>query len=166
MPCQGAITNTHHNERAHDGIDLAAPMGTPVSIGPNGGYVSKAYTCAHCKPNGDGIASLNDASKAYGFGSHVVVRYGYNDLPPRIQAMIPRGAFLFAMHAHLSKVYVLQGQTLAPYHVIGEVGATGNSYGVDPWHLHWALHWSEDEDADFYSTRMNAIDPMLLIKGN
>jgi hypothetical protein len=164
MPCQGSITNTHHNERDHDGIDIAAPLGTLIYAGPNGGTVVKAFECRHCKQNGDGIASLNDASKGYGYGSHVVVRYEYAHLPQRVQAIIPRGAFLHSMYAHLDDVLVSEGDVLQPYDMIGVVGATGNTYGVNPWHLHWALHWSLEPNADFYSIRANAIDPMLLIK--
>lgn len=157
------VTNTHENERDHDGIDFMCPLGTPVRVGPNGGYVAKVFHCHHCKLTGDGATSLRDASKGYGYGSHVVIRYAYDILPQAVKAVIPQGAYLYAMHAHLSMIATVlkPGMTLDPYQKIGEVGSTGNSTGP---HLHYALHWSMSAAADFYSIRANAIDPTLLVK--
>jgi murein DD-endopeptidase MepM/ murein hydrolase activator NlpD len=153
------ITNHHHNHINHDGVDYACPLGTPVRCGPYGGVVTKSFTCYACNSHGDGIASLTDKNKAYGFGSYVIVAYRYGQLPAPVQALLPIGAWLFALHAHLSRVLVQQGETLTPSQVIGEVGSTGNSSGS---HLHYALHWG-DANSDFYAIRKNTIDPQLLV---
>lgn len=86
----------------HDGIDLAAPLGTSV------------YSCK----------------------SGVVMEVGYNDV---------YGNYVLASHdgkaqsfyAHLSKVFVKQGQKVSSGDTIGEVGTTGDSTGP---HLHFEVH--------------------------
>jgi hypothetical protein len=161
------VTNTHENERSHDGTDFACPLGTPVLCGPNGGYVVKAFDCKVCNPKGDGASSLNDPNKAYGYGSNVILRFRNDLLPQTLKAAIPENAFVFAMYAHLSKVNVSQGQLLAPYQIIGEVGMTGNVYSIgggSPAHLHFALRYSLNANEQWPNMNHNRINPSLLVK--
>jgi hypothetical protein len=162
------ITNTHNNARDHDGYDYSCAYGTPIQAGPNGGFVAKAFTCQFCNvKEGDGKSSLQDPGKAFGYGSHIIVRYAYDSLPQAVKTAIPNGAYVFAIYAHLSKVLVSQGQTLEPYQIIGEVGASGNTYGInggDPSHLHFSLRWSTHPEASWAGMSNNRIDPKLLTK--
>lgn len=162
------ITNTHKNHRDHDGYDYSCAYGTPIQAGPNGGFVAKAFTCQFCNAKeGDGKASLQDPGKAFGYGSHIIVRYAYDSLPQAVKTAIPNGAYVFAVYAHLSKVLVSQGQTLEPYQIIGHVGASGNTYGInggDPSHLHLSLRWSTHPEASWAGMSNNRIDPKLLVK--
>jgi hypothetical protein len=160
-PVTGYTITTRHGEHGHDGVDLACADGTVVRCGPNGGYVSVAKRCDDCDPQG--TPGVRNAVNNYGFGTYVVIRYAFDLLPPPLQALLPLGAFLFTMHAHLSMIATVltPGMTLDPYQKIGEVGSTGDSTGS---HLHFAAHWSLDPHADFYSIRNNAIDPSLLVK--
>lgn len=169
-PVRG-FTITNHDGHAHDGLDFACPFGTPIQAGPNGGYVVKAFTCAICNPReGDGKASLQDPGKAFGYGSHVIVRYDYDAVPQAIRDTIPNGAYVYCIYAHLSTLAVAQGQTLAPYQMIGEVGATGNTYstvpGGSPSHLHLSLRWSTHPDSAWARMNNNRINPNLLFKVN
>jgi uncharacterized protein YraI len=156
------ITNTHQNERAHDGLDFSCPRGTIVRCGPFGGVAVKVFVCASCSPDGDGASSLNDRAKGYGYGSYVIVAYRYDLLPTTIRIHMPAGSWLFAMHAHLSRVSVMSGQQLAPYQEIGQVGATGNVYGNPPDHLHLALRAGSGPNQSWDSLAQNKLDPDLL----
>jgi murein DD-endopeptidase MepM/ murein hydrolase activator NlpD len=50
--------------------------------------------------------------------------------------LVDHGAGLFSGYAHLSQVYVTQGQQVAQGDLLGEVGSTGRSAGP---HLHWEV---------------------------
>lgn len=148
------ITNRHHNERHHEGVDLAAPIGTPVFSAPVAGYVTKVFTCIPCGPNPlyQRIDGTENPSTGFGLGNHVVVRY--IEHPAENQ-----GHFLYVLFAHLSKIDVQQGQLLTPSRKIGEVGTSGNSSGP---HLHLQARYSDRSDADFYGIRANELDPSLI----
>jgi uncharacterized protein YraI len=156
------ITNTHENERAHDGLDFSCSRGTIVRCGPFGGVAVKVFACQTCNPNGDGASSLNDRAKGYGYGSYVIVAYRYDLLPTAIRIHIPAGSWLFAMHAHLSRVSVVSGQQLSPWQEIGQVGATGNVYGNPPDHLHLALRVGSSPNQSWDSLAQNKLNPDLL----
>lgn len=153
-----SVTNTHHNERNHVGIDLAAPIGAPVLSAPNEGYVMKAFHCLPCGNDPQKQTHMGTSDEAYGFGlgNYVVARYydhpAYN-----------RGHFLYVLYAHLSRIHVQEKQSLSPYTVIGEVGTSGNSTGP---HLHIECRYSDNPLADFYAIRANEIDPSTIFKVN
>lgn len=168
-PVRGFII-TNYDGHAHDGLDFSCPFGTPIQAGPNSGYVVKAFTCQICNARqGDGKASLQDPGKAFGYGSHVIVRYDYDSVPQGVRQAIPNGAYVYCIYAHLSEVSVSQGQTIDPYQMIGAVGATGNTYGMgggEPSHLHLSLRWSTHPDASWAGMNNNRINPNLLFKVN
>jgi murein DD-endopeptidase MepM/ murein hydrolase activator NlpD len=155
------VTNTHgkHN---HVGVDLAAPIGTPIHCAPNGGFVSKVFHCAVCGNDLENQARMGttDPQTGYGLGNYVVMRYDPLFVPPNVKA-ITGETFLFVLYAHLSRIRVSQNTHIDGYAVIGEVGTSGNSTGS---HLHIQARYSPKSDADFYAIRANEIDPDLLFQ--
>ena len=84
---------------AHQGVDYAAPTGTPV------------------RSVGDGIVDF--AGIQNGFGNVIIVRHRNNQS---------------TVYAHLSKINVKRGQSIAQGQNVGAVGATGWATGP---HLHF-----------------------------
>ncbi len=85
--------------RAHQGVDYAAPTGTPV------------------RSVGDGVVDF--AGVQNGFGNVVMVKHRNNQM---------------TVYAHLSKINVKRGQSVAQGQNVGAVGATGWATGP---HLHF-----------------------------
>jgi murein DD-endopeptidase MepM/ murein hydrolase activator NlpD len=85
--------------RAHQGVDYAAPTGTPV------------------RSVGDGVVDF--AGVQNGFGNVVMVKHRNNQT---------------TVYAHLSKINVQRGQSIAQGQNLGAVGATGWATGP---HLHF-----------------------------
>jgi murein DD-endopeptidase MepM/ murein hydrolase activator NlpD len=155
------VTN-RHGDHEHRGIDYAAPMGTPVLCGPNGAHVVRVFDCVDCNPNGDGAKSYNDPKYGMGYGKHIVLRVENAHLPPAVQAVIPKGAFLFCLYAHLSAVSVRPGVLpIDAYQEIGRVGSTGYSSGP---HLHFECCFSEYANARWGAIIGNQVNPNLLVK--
>lgn len=88
--------------RQHKGVDMAAPMGTRVSVASEGVVLRTGY-------------------QPQGYGRFVEVRH-------------PNGMTTF--YAHMSRVDVASGTTLAEGERIGLVGSTGRSTGP---HLHFEV---------------------------
>lgn len=87
--------------RMHQGIDFAAPTGTPVLASAGGKVVAAGWSG--------------------GYGNLVAVQHGRN--------MVTR-------YAHLSRIHVKLGETVAQGQRIGAVGSTGLSTGP---HLHYEV---------------------------
>jgi hypothetical protein len=97
---------------SHDGIDLAAPRGTPVyAVAP--GVVTYAKNAA--------IDTACKSNWACGGGNVVNIDVGDSKS---------------TQYAHLDKFVVAAGQTVSRGQLIGYVGSTGNSTGP---HLHFGL---------------------------
>lgn len=88
--------------RAHKGVDIAAPSGTPVYSTAEGRVIRAGY-------------------QAGGYGNFIEVKH-------------PNG--MSSLYAHLSRISVEVGQSVAADHVIGRVGSTGYSTGP---HLHFEI---------------------------
>jgi murein DD-endopeptidase MepM/ murein hydrolase activator NlpD len=99
----------------HDGLDVAAPVGTPVQATLTG-------TVIFAGPDGDGPL-CNRSYRGYGLG-----------------VVVDNGQGWQALYTHLSEVYVQAGQTVTPETVIGLVGETGCATGP---HLHFGLRHRE-----------------------
>lgn len=93
----------YHVWKFHEGIDLAAPTGTPV-------YAT-----------GNGIVS--ESKTANGYGKVISINHGFG---------------YTSRYAHLSKQFVVRGDSVTRGQVIGEVGATG--VGTGP-HLHYEVRY-------------------------
>lgn len=83
----------------HPGVDLGAPIGTPVKPIMAG----KVEVVLHLK---------------YDYGNHIILTHGNG---------------ITSLYAHLSKIFVKEGDQVNLDTVIGEVGSTGHSTGP---HLH------------------------------
>lgn len=94
----------------HDGVDIAAPVGTPVQAGMAG-------TVIFAGPDGDGPL-CNRGYRGYGL------------------AVIVRGEGWEALYAHLSRIDVEVGQVVTTETPIGASGDTGCVSGA---HLHFGL---------------------------
>jgi murein DD-endopeptidase MepM/ murein hydrolase activator NlpD len=101
----------------HDGVDIAAPIGTPVQAGMSGTVVFAAA-------DGDGPL-CNRGYRGYGLA---VLVDGGNGWPP--------GRGWQALYAHLSRIDVAIGDVVRPDTVLGASGDTGCVSGA---HLHFGL---------------------------
>ncbi len=111
----------------HTGIDIDAPLGSPVlAVGP-GRVIWAGYGFSQ------GIEDLNDP-----YGQAVAIKhdFGYN------------GRQLTTVYGHLDRVDVVPGQRVQAGDVIGAVGNTGHSTGP---HLH--LEVRIEDTKRFFSTR-------------
>jgi murein DD-endopeptidase MepM/ murein hydrolase activator NlpD len=161
------ITNTHKNHRDHHGLDYACKRDTPILCGPNGGTVVKVFICDICNAKGDGISTWGNPDYGYGWVTFVIIRYDYAALPALLKGAIPKDAYAFCLYAHMSSTPLNAysvGKTLEPYQEIGKVGATGNTYGVNPEHLHIEARFSTDPKASFFAITQNEFDPSLQFK--
>jgi murein DD-endopeptidase MepM/ murein hydrolase activator NlpD len=98
--------------RNHNGVDIAASVGTPV-VATRGGTV--VHVTSSCHPT-------SSWGCGGGFGNYVVVDHGDG---------------FGSVYAHLSQVAVGSGQSVGRGGGIGQIGNSGNSYGA---HLHFEIH--------------------------
>ncbi len=105
-----------YSGHGHDGIDIAAPIGTPVEAALAGVVLDTGDTDLVHDGNG---------RQCYSFGKWV---------------MIVHGNGLNTMYAHLSEIDVAKGQRVATGQVIGLSGMTG--YATGP-HLHFGVYATE-----------------------
>lgn len=101
-----------YSGNGHNGVDIAAPIGTPVLAAAAGTILATGNT--------DAVASCRGGS----FGKWI---------------MIDHGDGLNTMYAHLSQILVTQGEKVQAGDVIGYSGETG--YATGP-HLHFGVYVS------------------------
>lgn len=97
----------------HEGIDFAAPIGTPVIAAADGSVWTLRATT---------ITLMKHSTKSGAYGNRLVLRHA-------------NGSF-FTVYAHLDAFAVHEGDVVKAGQVIGTVGNTGNSTGP---HLHFSL---------------------------
>jgi murein DD-endopeptidase MepM/ murein hydrolase activator NlpD len=122
-PALGPISGVYGSQRIlngeprrpHFGVDVAAPLGTPL------------------KAPAGGIVSLADADLFF-TGGTIIIDHGHG---------------LSSLFAHMQKVAVKEGDTLAKGGYVGNLGGTGRATGP---HLHWGMY--------LFNT---PIDPQLLV---
>lgn len=106
-------------KRMHNGVDLAAPMGTPIYASADGVVARMHNSCPATAQDGCGTSGFS------GYGNIVYLKH--------------QGAY--TLYAHLSSVLVNQGETVKQGQLIGEVGDSGSSRGK---HLHFETRLSNE----------------------
>lgn len=104
----------------HTGVDIPAPLGTPVLAAADGKVVWAGYGLYGGVP-GD----LNDP---YGRAVMIQHNFGY------------QGKRLFTVYGHLKEIFVPRGQYVFAGDLLGLVGDTGFTTGP---HLHMEIRWGE-----------------------
>lgn len=104
-------------------------------VWPANGYLSQGYWYGHRAidiANADGTAIL---ASDHG----VVVYTGWSDLGYGYLIVIQHADGFSSWYAHLSTIYVVEGQEVAAGQVIAAMGNTGNSTGP---HLHYEIRYN------------------------
>jgi murein DD-endopeptidase MepM/ murein hydrolase activator NlpD len=94
----------------HQGIDIAAPLGTEV-YAVEAGVLGKQYLAATSANAGNGWSLKGDSGDSYRY-------YHLSEFAPGLAT----------------------GSRVTRGQVIGYVGSTGNAYGVGNYHLHFEIH--------------------------
>ncbi|PIR84125.1 hypothetical protein COU18_01855 [Candidatus Kaiserbacteria bacterium CG10_big_fil_rev_8_21_14_0_10_51_14] len=89
-----------YNGKGHNGIDLAASIGTPLKAALTGTVI--------------GTGNTDSVRGCYSFGKWVMIKHGNG---------------VNTMYAHLSQINVSQGQSVATGEIIGYSGETGYATG-------------------------------------
>ncbi len=105
-----------YNGHGHNGIDIAAPIGTPVEAALSGTVLATGNT---------DLVYDSRGRQCYSFGKWV---------------MLIHGDGINTMYAHLSEIDVSKGQPVKTGQVIGLSGMTG--YATGP-HLHFGVYATE-----------------------
>lgn len=136
--------DTGRGEGSHPGVDIAAPIGTPVRSIANG--VVTAVT--------------NDAG---GYGLYVTIKH------PNVPDSSGKKVAYYSTYAHLSAQLITEGTVVTKGQEIGLTGQTGFATGphlhfqVDkdtaPWHPYWLFTSKEATDEGYSFTK--AVDKGL-----
>lgn len=108
------------------------PFGSGNFRWPTYGWLSQDFHDAHRAL--DIAAPIGTLVTAADRG--VVVRAGWNDQGYGNFVVIDHNIDYVTLYAHLSDIYVVEGQVIAPGEPLGRVGSTGNSTGP---HLHFEI---------------------------
>lgn len=147
-PVAGSITQGFRppNNPTHNGVDFGTggPQELRIAIPA---VIDRAHPCTRCTPSQPNLFTndpaeqrriFSDAGWGFGYGNHIILRHNFSDLPRPVQEQIIRqggteNSFLFVLYAHLSRMFVQAGQTVAANTIIGMTGNTGFSTAE---HLH------------------------------
>jgi murein DD-endopeptidase MepM/ murein hydrolase activator NlpD len=115
----------------HTGVDIDAPLGTPILAAGPGTIVWADWGLFLETPG-----AIEDP-----YGMAVVVRmdFGYKDQP------------LYTVYAHMSKMIAIRGQHVDTGDVLGLVGATGATTGP---HVHFEVRWAENSFHHTYNPEL------------
>ncbi|HUX80994.1 MAG TPA: peptidoglycan DD-metalloendopeptidase family protein [Candidatus Paceibacterota bacterium] len=105
-----------YSGHGHDGIDIAAPIGTPVAAALSGTVLATGDT---------DLVHDYRGRQCYSFGKWVMLLHGNG---------------INTMYAHLSEIDVTKGQSMQTGQVLGLSGMTG--YATGP-HLHFGVYATE-----------------------
>ena len=101
---------------------------------PAGGYISQGYWYGHRAvdiANAVGVAIVASDGGYVGFSGWSDVGYGY-------LVVVDHGNGYRTYYAHLSNIFVTEGQVVGAGEIIGAMGSTGNSTGP---HLHFEIRY-------------------------
>jgi len=104
----------------HTGVDIPAPLGTPVLVAADGKVIWAGYGLYRGIPG--------DLSDPYGRAVMIRHDFGY------------KGRRLYTVYGHLEEVFVPRGQYVSTGDLLGLVGDTGKVTGP---HLHLEVRWGE-----------------------
>ena len=108
------------------------PFGSGNFRWPTYGWLSQDYSPGHRAL--DIAAPLGTLVTASDRG--VVIRAGWNDQGYGNFVVIDHNIDYVTLYAHLSEIFVAEGQVVAPGQPLGRIGSTGNSTGP---HLHFEI---------------------------
>jgi hypothetical protein len=111
-------------EVVHTGVDIPAPLGTPVLAAGPGKVVWVGYGL---------FSQKDDPTDPYGLAIAIKHDFGYG------------GEALFTVYGHMSQVSVAKGQHVEGGETIGQVGNTGKTSGV---HLHFEVRIGKNAFSD------------------
>ena len=110
-----------YSGHGHDGVDIGAPIGTPVHAALTGTIIGTGDT---------DLVHDSRGAQCWSFGKWVMIEHGNG---------------LNTMYAHLSQIYVSKGEQVATGQVIGLSGMTG--YATGP-HLHFGVYATEGTEIE------------------
>jgi murein DD-endopeptidase MepM/ murein hydrolase activator NlpD len=105
----------------HTGIDIDAPLGTPVRAAAAGKVVWAGYGL---------YAGKFESKDPYGIAVTILHDFGF------------QGEKLYTIYAHMNEVFVRPDQLVNTGDVLGIVGETGATTGP---HLHFEVRWKENQ---------------------
>lgn len=108
------------------------PYGDGQFIWPVQGEISQDY---HGRHRGIDIATAF-GREVVAADNGTVVKAGWTDIGYGLRVVIDHNIDYITLYAHLSEIYVEEGQVVEKGQVIGRIGSTGNSTGP---HLHFEL---------------------------
>ena len=115
----------------HTGVDIDAPLGTPIVAAGPGTVVWSDW----------GLFREAPGDRTDPYGQAVVVRmdFGYKNQQ------------LYSVYAHMSKLIAVPGQHVETGDVLGLVGSTGATTGP---HVHFEIRWGEDSFHHTYNPEL------------
>ena len=120
----------------HTGVDIPAPVGTPVLAAGPGRVVWAGYGV---------YRGGKDPTDPYGLAVTIRHDFGYQGLP------------LYTIYGHLSQIDVAEGQHVETGQTIGLAGETGNVTGP---HLHFELRLGENSYFDTRNPELWIVPPI------
>ncbi|NJN84512.1 MAG: M23 family metallopeptidase [Caldilineaceae bacterium] len=108
------------------------PYGSGHFAWPVYGWLSQSYHGGHRALD----LAAPEGTAVYAADRGVVVRAGWNDQGYGFFVVVDHNIDYLTLYAHLSEIYVRDGQVVGQGDLLGLVGSTGNSTGP---HLHFEI---------------------------
>lgn len=124
MPINSAYRTAHRP--GHNGVDQAAPRGTPILASNGGRVIDVVDWCTE-----------GDHSCGGKFGNHIIIQHANG---------------VQTIYAHLQTVNVKRGNSIGRGDTIAALGNTGRSTGP---HLHFEYHINTTDGVPYSGQRVN-----------
>lgn len=138
VPGQYNLSSCFLDNRAHYSLDIAAPMGVSVVASYSGKVIDTFAACEHNWGKSGNCCSS--------WGNFVLLEHSYT-------LSTGKQITLYSRYAHLTKVSVKVGQTIARGEKVGTIGSTGRSSGP---HLDYEILYGGTSPSKTYS-----VDPYI-----